>query len=388
MLLAAVAATLAVLGVRDWRCYGAAYLSIPVLHDVRLGALTPLLALGLALVWRWRSEARASVPLALIVVAKLFLWPLTLWLVATGRVRVALRGAVLAVVACALGWAVIGFAGLGDYPKLLSVLAEAEQGRGYSLVSAGLWLGLGPGAARAVAVAIGVVLLAACWREGRRGLDERSLVLALAAALALSPIVWLHYFVLLLVPIAIARRTFGAIWLIPALFWITPYEEHFAQHWRIAVGIAVCGAGVARGGAGDPRSCVRFRAMTRSWNPASPAGGGLDIPYSPAAVSDGYVHVAGVISTDESGAIVTDDFASQARRTFANLVTTLEAAGCSAADVVHVTTYLTDRGDFEAFNAAFVETFSEPYPARVTVLAQLIVPGLSIEVTAVAARPR
>jgi hypothetical protein len=90
-----------------------------------------------------------------------------------------------------------------------------------------------------VAVAIGAVLLAACWREGRRGLDERSLVLALAAALALSPIVWLHYFVLLLVPIAIVRRTFGAIWLIPALFWITPYEEHFAQHWRIAVGIAV-----------------------------------------------------------------------------------------------------------------------------------------------------
>ena len=239
VLLAAVAATLAVLGVRDWRCYGAAYLSIPVLHDVRLGTLTPLLALGLALVWRWRSETRAAFPLALIVVAKLFLWPLTLWLVATGRMRVALRGAVLAVVACALGWAVIGFAGLGNYPKLLSVLAEAEQGRGYSLVSAGLWMGLGPGAARVVAVAIGAVLIAACWREGRRGLDERSLVLALAAALALSPIVWLHYFVLLLVPIAIVRRTFGAIWLIPALFWITPYEEHFAQHWRIAVGIAV-----------------------------------------------------------------------------------------------------------------------------------------------------
>jgi enamine deaminase RidA (YjgF/YER057c/UK114 family) len=128
--------------------------------------------------------------------------------------------------------------------------------------------------------------------------------------------------------------------------------------------------------------------MTRSWNPASPPGGGLDIPYSPAAVSDGYVHVAGVISTDASGTIVADDFASQARRTFANLVTTLEAAGCSAADVVHVTTYLTDRGDFAAFNDAFVQTFSEPYPARVTVLAQLIVPDLSIEVTAVAARPR
>ena len=164
---------------------------------------------------------------------------------------------------------------------------------------------------------------------------------------------WLHYFVLLLVPIALARRTFGAIWLIPALFWFTPYEEHFAQHWRIAVGIAVSAGAAAAARA--TRAPVRSRPMTRSWNPASPAGGGLDIPYSPAAVSDGYVHVAGVISTDESGEIVADDFASQARRTFANLVTTLEAAGCGASDVVHVTTYLTDRDDFDAFNDAFME---------------------------------
>jgi len=128
--------------------------------------------------------------------------------------------------------------------------------------------------------------------------------------------------------------------------------------------------------------------MTRSWNPASPAGGGLDIPYSPAAVSDGYVHVAGVISSDASGEIIVDDFMSQARRTFANLVTTIEAAGCTAADVVHVTTYLTDRGDFDAFNEVFKETFADPFPARVTVLAQLIAPGLLIEATAVAARPR
>ena len=100
------------------------------------------------------------------------------------------------------------------------------------------------------------------------------------------------------------------------------------------------------------------------------------------------VHVAGVISSDASGEIIADDFASQARRTFGNLVTTLEAAGCSAADVVHVTTYLTDRGDFDAFNEVFKETFSDPYPARVTILAQLVVHEVSIEVTAVAARPR
>jgi hypothetical protein len=239
ILIAAVAATLWVLGVRDWRCYGATYLSIAVLHDIRLGALTPLLALGLALAWRWRAQARAAIPLALIVVAKLFLWPLGVWLLATGRIRVTVQAAALALGASALGWAAIGFAGLGDYPKLLSVLAADEQARGYSLVSGALALGLGPAAARAAAMAVGAGLLALCWREGRRGADERSLILALAAALALSPIVWLHYFVLLLVPIALARRSFGALWLVPALFWITPYEENFGAHWRIGAALVL-----------------------------------------------------------------------------------------------------------------------------------------------------
>ena len=91
---------------------------------------------------------------------------------------------------------------------------------------------------------MGAGLIALCWREGRRGFDERSLALALAAALALSPIVWLHYFVLLLVPIALARRTFGPIWLIPALFWITPFEENFGADWRIAAGIAIAALAV------------------------------------------------------------------------------------------------------------------------------------------------
>ena len=378
-----MAATLAVLGVRDWRCYGAAYLSVAVLHDIRLGALTPLLALGLALVWRWRDEARAAVPLALIVMAKLFLWPLAVWLVATGRLRLALRGALLVVVASALGWAVIGFAGLADYPQLLKVLASAEQGAWLLGRRRRARAGLGPGLARAVAVGRG---LRRCSRSaGARG--------AAATTSARSRSRWQARWR--------SRRSCGCTtscccscrsrwrgarsarsgWS-PRSSGSRRTRSTSSEHWRIAVGIgARCARARARDGRAGARASCRHRfvlgcsAMTRSWNPASPPGGGLDIPYSPAAVSDGYVHVAGVISTDESGEIVADDFASQARRTFANLVKALEAAGCSAADVVHVTTYLTDRGDFEAFNEAFVHTFSDPYPARVTVLAQLIVPG-------------
>jgi hypothetical protein len=100
-------------------------------------------------------------------------------------------------------------------PDPVQVLAASEQARSYSPVSGLLALGLGELAARIVATALGLVLLVGCAIVGRRGDDRRSLTLALAAALVLSPIVWLHYFVLLLVPIALARRTFSVLWNIP-----------------------------------------------------------------------------------------------------------------------------------------------------------------------------
>ena len=155
------------LDVRDWRCYGAAYLSIAVIHGIRLGALSAALAFGLALAWRWRDRARAAVPLALIVIAKIFLWPLGVWLLATGRARLALRTAAIALAAIVISWGLIGFAGLADYPKLLRVLSDVYQGRGYSLVAAGLWLGLTPAEARAFMLVAGVSVLFLCWREGR-----------------------------------------------------------------------------------------------------------------------------------------------------------------------------------------------------------------------------
>jgi enamine deaminase RidA (YjgF/YER057c/UK114 family) len=123
----------------------------------------------------------------------------------------------------------------------------------------------------------------------------------------------------------------------------------------------------------------------RAWEPAGSSG--LDIPYSPAAVAGGTVWVSGCISTDEAGEIVADDFASQARRVYDGMRRALEAAGCSMDDVVSVTTYLTDRDDFDAFNDAFRAAFRAPFPSRATVLAELIVPGLKIEATCVAVRP-
>src|SRR5690348_16174033 len=69
--LACVPAALRVLGVRDWRCYGLALLTAPVLDTVSLGALSSVLLLGVAVVWRYRERRYIAAPVtALVAVAK------------------------------------------------------------------------------------------------------------------------------------------------------------------------------------------------------------------------------------------------------------------------------------------------------------------------------
>jgi hypothetical protein len=236
--------SLRLLGVADPRCYGLAFLWVTTLGAIRLGTLTPLLLLGIAVAWRFRDRTGiAAGALAAVVVAKLFLWPLLFWPLFTRRPRLTLWAVVTAAAAMLAGWAVLGFAGLRDYPDLLSSLSASVQGQGWSLVALGLGLGLSTGVAKAVAVAVGVGLVAAAWRAGRDPLgDGRALSLALLAAIALSPIVWLHYFVLLAIPIALARPYLAGLWFAPLAFWAWPFQETEERIWPILVAAATCAA--------------------------------------------------------------------------------------------------------------------------------------------------
>jgi hypothetical protein len=127
-------------------------------------------------------------------------------------------------------WAAIGFDGLTGYPDLLRRLSELQSENSYSIVGMAATLGVGEVVGQALTLAAGAGLLAGCAVFARRGDDVRSFTCAVAATLALSPIVWLHYLVLLLVPLAIARPRFSAIWLLPVLLWVSPrpgYAEGF-----------------------------------------------------------------------------------------------------------------------------------------------------------------
>lgn len=216
-----VPASLYLVGVRDWRCHGAAFLTGATLSVIIAGALTSVLMLGVAIAWRYREKWKlAGGVVAAVVLAKIFLWPLLLWLVATRRWRGALAAGAVTVAAALAGWAVTGFASLVHYPSVLARMASLEQGEGYSSVALGLALGLDAGPARAGAMVLTLVLAVGIFAlaRGEDG-DRRSFSLAVVTALAATPIVWLHYFVLLFVPIALARPRLSGLWLLPIGFW-------------------------------------------------------------------------------------------------------------------------------------------------------------------------
>jgi glycosyl transferase family 87 len=220
VLILGVGAILAVLGVRDWRCYPLALLWPPVHAAVQTGNITMLLGLAAALVWRFRDRPPvAGLSLGASVAAKFLLWPLGIWLLAVGRRAAAAWSLAAAVLIFVGSWAVVGVSDLLDYPSRLQYLEEETSSEGYSLDVLAGDLGLGAAAARALMVGVAVALLVAMVLVGRRGAEFRSYVLAIGATLAFAPLVWLHYFALLLVPVAMVRPRLAPIWFVPLGMW-------------------------------------------------------------------------------------------------------------------------------------------------------------------------
>ncbi len=217
----AIVLALRLLDVRDWRCYGAAFASFPAFAAIGNGAISSLLVLGAAALWRYRDRALAAgALLAALVAAKLFLWPIGIWLLATRRFRASLVAALVGVAGTLACWALLGFAGLAQYPHLLDRLTALVAAKSFSPYALVVSFGGSPAVARLVTAAGGAAILAAVAVVARAAEgDRRGYILALAGALFLSPIVWPHYLVLLYVPAALASRRLSAPWLLPLGIW-------------------------------------------------------------------------------------------------------------------------------------------------------------------------
>jgi hypothetical protein len=240
--LLATAATLRLLGVTDPRCYIALLFWIPILQSIGFGTIEPFLGLALAVAWvKRRSAIAMPLALACAVGAKLFLWPLIFWLLATRRWRAALTSTLATIALIIVPWALLGFRDLLWYPKALGLLLEHERTIGYEIRDVLGAVNLGNAA---IVVQI-VAILAVFWLAGRHDGDRRAFSAAIVCALLLSPLVWMHYYALLVIPIALVRPRLSWLWVIPVLAFWPPGNNPGQPSVTLAIVAIMTGVGVA-----------------------------------------------------------------------------------------------------------------------------------------------
>lgn len=109
--------------------------------------------------------------------------------------------------------------------------------------------------------------------------------------------------------------------------------------------------------------------------------------YSQAIAANGLVFLSGQIPLDPTSMEVVDgDFEARARQVFDNLRAVAEAAGGSLNDVVKLTIYLTDLGNFATVNSVMEDYFDQPYPARAAVGVASLPKGVDVEADAILAQ--
>ena len=107
-------------------------------------------------------------------------------------------------------------------------------------------------------------------------------------------------------------------------------------------------------------------------------------PYSQAVAADGMLYTSGQIALDPvTGEMVGQDIREQAEQVMKNLMAVLTAAGTGPENVVKTLCFLTDMGDFAAFNEVYARYFTGK-PARSCVGVQSLPKGALCEVEAVA----
>jgi hypothetical protein len=199
-----------IVDVRDWRVYGASFLWVPVIGDIRTAHVTLFLCLLVALAWRFRD--RLPIPgltLGVAIALKFFLWPLVLWLAATRRWRDAAIAAIFSLATLVL---LLPFISLPEYARLLRRLGADFDQDSFTPFGLLVQAGAPERPARVIGYAIAIAVLAIAWRR-------QSFVLIVAAAILLSPIVWLDYFALIAIPLAVVQPRLSVAWVLPILLW-------------------------------------------------------------------------------------------------------------------------------------------------------------------------
>jgi hypothetical protein len=222
--------TARLLGTTDWRTWTLALAWPATVNGLKAANITMLVAVLIGLAWHERHRSRVGLWLGLAVAVKLFAWPVVVWLAATRRWRALCLAAAVQVFAALVTLPYISLVDFARYEQQVDRVFSGEAITPYALL-----LGWGIPGARVLVVAAGLLLL--LW--GRRDLGW-----CVVVALFLSPVVWLHYFDLLIVPLALWDAPL-AVWALPLGLWLTGPGN--ATHWQTLTALLIVTATAAAG---------------------------------------------------------------------------------------------------------------------------------------------
>lgn len=108
-------------------------------------------------------------------------------------------------------------------------------------------------------------------------------------------------------------------------------------------------------------------------------------PYSPAVRAGDFIYVSGQVPVDPATQhMISGDIATETRQVLNNIKSVLEGCGASMHDVVKCCVYLADGKDFGGMNTVYAEFFGDAKPARTTVAVAFAIPGIKVEIDAIA----
>lgn len=105
----------------------------------------------------------------------------------------------------------------------------------------------------------------------------------------------------------------------------------------------------------------------------------LPAPFSKAVRAGGFLFISGVLPMDMQANIIDGDIQTQARTVLDRIALTLGELGSGMADVVRATVWLSNLGDFAAFNEEYKKYFPADLPTRSAVQAVLY-KGAKVEI--------
>lgn len=107
------------------------------------------------------------------------------------------------------------------------------------------------------------------------------------------------------------------------------------------------------------------------------------IPMSPFGKAGDFLFLSGQLAFDANGTLP-DGIEAQATQCLANMEALLKAQNASMANIVKTTVWITDKANFAGYNNAYRNYFGAgPYPARSTVVSDLVLEGALIEIEAI-----